>query len=71
MKRVKNVGKERWIGVSQQILTSLRGGENGQGWLGNQIPQRFIMSWQGRFYEGSEVPLLSGSVEIAACGDQL
>ena len=53
-------------GVSQQILTSLRGGENGQGWLGNRglsIPARFTMSWQGRFYECSGAPL-SGSVEI-------
>ena len=28
------------------------------------IPQRYILSWQGRLYEGSGVPLLSGSVEI-------
>jgi hypothetical protein len=28
------------------------------------IAQRFIMSWQGRFYEGSRVRLLSGNVEI-------
>jgi hypothetical protein len=58
---------EHQKGVSQQILTSLRGGENSQGWPGNHglnIPRRFIMSWQGRFYEGSGVPLLSGSVEI-------